>query len=505
MKLKFKLLILCAAVTLCALPLAFTGCLEGNETENKAEYSEWVTITLPTCEKAGLQQRTLLANPLVVETRDVPATGHDWNGWQTTTQPTCLLAGVETRTCNTCENSDYRSIPALGHDWDEWETLSEATCESAGAQQRTCLRDGKHTELNAIPKLGHDYTDWVITLAPTCMQSGVETRYCRNNNAHIELRSVEPYGHNWGAYVVTKPATCTEDGIETKVCVNDSSHVYTDSILRYGHSFGDWVTSVPATESEDGVDIRVCSRDSSHTETRIAYAMGSENLTFTLNSAGTEYSVKSYSGKSIVYIPAVHNGLPVTKIERFFGRDAEYVKFLGNNLKTINSMAFASCSKLQSIEIPEGVTSIGTNAFAMCTNLKSITLPSTVAQLGSDSVSIFVGCTKLETITVAEGNPVYKVESGCLINKTTNSLLGGTVNAVIPDYVTSICGRAFLRAGNESVRIPASVSNVGVQAFNGWKAEQTIVVEGFASQEEADAAWGSSWRTGCYAQIIYEG
>ena len=141
MKKKSILIALCAAVALCAVPLAFAGCAKNED----ADFGEWITVTSPTCEEAGVEIRTSLSDPNVKQTRVVPATGHDWNGWETQTEATCLLAGVETRTCNTCENSDKRAIPALGHSWGAWETTLEADCENEGAQTRVCLSDENHT------------------------------------------------------------------------------------------------------------------------------------------------------------------------------------------------------------------------------------------------------------------------------------------------------------------------------------------------------------------------
>ncbi len=40
------------------------------------------------------------------------------------------------------------------------------------------------------------------------------------------------------------------------------------------------------------------------------------------------------------------------------------------------------CSSLESIEIPDSVTSIGANAFNGCSSLKSITIPNSVTSIG---------------------------------------------------------------------------------------------------------------------------
>ena len=513
MQLKRKLLVTFATVSLLSVPFAFIACSKNDAPESKVEFGEWVTVTAASCENSGMEVRTSLTNPLITETRVIPAIGHDWNAWETVSEPTCLLAGVKMRTCNTCDNSDIGEIPTLGHNWGEWETVLDADCENCGTEVRVCLRDGKHTEYQDVPAIGHDYGDWVLTLAPTCTVGGVETRYCRNNNSHTELRSVKPYGHDWGTSVTTKRATCTEPGEQKMVCVNDSSHVYTTTVDALGHDYGDWVMSVPATESENGEDIRVCRHDSTHTETRVSKALGSvDGLRYVLIADGTEYAVSKDPNNppsGTVIIPAEHNGLPVTKIcnNAFTRCDIERVVFLGNNLRIISTGAFVVCDKLQSIEFPEGVTEVAGCAFLNCKNLKTVSFPSTVVDMGKISAryyGVFMNCPALETITVAEGNEAYSVDNGCLMETETGTLLAATRNAVIPEYTTAIAQWCLRGAANESICISSDISTIGFKAFEGWKTEQTIIVKGFASEEEACAAWGSGWLSGNNAVIIYE-
>ena len=65
------------------------------------------------------------------------------------------------------------------------------------------------------------------------------------------------------------------------------------------------------------------------------------------------------------------------------------------SVTAIGEGAFAGCSELTSISIPEGVTSIGANAFLDCRNLVSITIPSTVTKIDSAALS---DCLSLEKI-----------------------------------------------------------------------------------------------------------
>ena len=73
---------------------------------------------------------------------------------------------------------------------------------------------------------------------------------------------------------------------------------------------------------------------------------------------------------------------------------------LPTTLELIGPNAFANCSSLASIEIPEGVTEIHQNAFSGCTKLETVTLPTTLELIGS---SAFSNCSSLASIEIPEG------------------------------------------------------------------------------------------------------
>lgn len=100
-------------------------------------------------------------------------------------------------------------------------------------------------------------------------------------------------------------------------------------------------------------------------------------MEFSISRDGSYYSVTGYSGTAItVSIPAHYKGLPV---------------------KAISNSAFASCSQLVAITIPDTITTIGEYAFKGCISLKSITVPNSVTAIGA---AAFSGCSALESMTL---------------------------------------------------------------------------------------------------------
>ena len=113
------------------------------------------------------------------------------------------------------------------------------------------------------------------------------------------------------------------------------------------------------------------------------------------------------------------------------------------------------------------VTRIGQDAFYECSNLTSVTIPISVTSIGNLA---FGDCTGLTSIAVEPGNTTYNSceNSNAIIETSTNTLIAGCKNTVIPNSVTSIGKAAFFGCtGLTSITIPNSVTSIGDYAFDG--------------------------------------
>ncbi len=138
---------------------------------------------------------------------------------------------------------------------------------------------------------------------------------------------------------------------------------------------------------------------------------------------------------------------------------------IGNSVTSIGNHAFGHCSGLTSITIPNSVTSIGRWAFWYCTGLTSVTIPNSVTSIGS---SAFSCCSGLNSIQVESGNTKYDSRGKCnaIIETSSNTLVAGCKNTIIPNSVTSIGEDAFYGCTDlTSVTIPNSVTSIGDRAF----------------------------------------
>ena len=136
-----------------------------------------------------------------------------------------------------------------------------------------------------------------------------------------------------------------------------------------------------------------------------------------------------------------------------------------NSVTWIGNDVFQFCNGLKSITIPNSVTSISSGAFQYCSSLTSIVIPSGVTSIGNDA---FQYCISLTSITVDTNNTVYDSRNNCnaIIEKSTNTLIQGCNNTIIPNGVTSIGEGAFAGCdGLITITIPNSVTSIGSNAF----------------------------------------
>ena len=141
-------------------------------------------------------------------------------------------------------------------------------------------------------------------------------------------------------------------------------------------------------------------------------------------------------------------------------------KIEGVAVKTIGANAFNNQQHLESVTIPDGVTSIGERAFCSSGVLTSVKIPDSVTSIGAYA---FDTCSSLTNVTIPNG--VTSIEE-----HTFDSCISLT-SVTIPDSVTSIGEGAFYDCSSlTSVTIPDSVTSIGDYAFYGCKSLTSVAI-----------------------------
>jgi len=131
--------------------------------------------------------------------------------------------------------------------------------------------------------------------------------------------------------------------------------------------------------------------------------------------------------------------------EKSFGENIE------TNIQTIGNYAFNHCNDLESVTIPQSVTSIGREAFRFCNNMKSLAINGAIESMGTGA---FAGCISLEKISLGENIKTigYSAFASCTsINLT---------NVTIPENVTTIRPGTFSFCKHlEYIMLPAGLTS----------------------------------------------
>ena len=238
-------------------------------------------------------------------------------------------------------------------------------------------------------------------------------------------------------------------------------------------------------------------------------------LHFDLCSDGT-YGVSCYeSNITEIQIPESYKGISVTSIGSFSSCTQLESITIPEGITSIDSYAFSGCGDLSTVTLPSTLISIGGGAFENCCNLKNIVIPKGVTNI---ELGAFEGCIGLETITIPceaydsnlFGYIFSSVGSADNNKNVPDSLreviiIGGTkiedlafdgcenlTSIIISDGVESVGNRAFYNCTNlTSIIIPDSVTTIGDNAFYGCTGLTCITIP------KSVTSIGSSAFSGC--------
>lgn len=151
---------------------------------------------------------------------------------------------------------------------------------------------------------------------------------------------------------------------------------------------------------------------------------------------------------------------------------------LPKGLKTIGDSAFFCCRMLAAMQLPEGLESIGKAAFYGCSTMYSVNVPSTVTTIGSEA---FLRCTRLSAIQVDSRNNHYCAVDGVLMDEQQTQLIAYPnehgEHYDVPANVKEIAASAFLGCSKlESITLPDGLMTIGDAAFYGCTMLQSVTV-----------------------------
>ena len=462
----------------------------------------------PTCEEDGLKKYIYQIDDVIIgdfiivitklehdlETHEAKDVTCEEDGWK------------EYQTCLNCDYTTYSEIKALGHSYGEWKSNNN------GTHTHVCNNDNSHKETKDCT-----YGEWITVTAAGPFNEGLEKHVC-SGCGYTETRvNAATHKHAYSnEFTVDKKATCTEDGLKSKHCTKDNcTSVIEETVIKaLGHSYSnEFTVDKKATCTEDGLKSKHCIKDNctSVIEETVIKALGhsySNEFTIdkesTLTEVGskskhclnegclsrtdiTEIPIKHYSDGLLYELNTTKTGYIVSGIGECTDKDIIITPmYNGKPVVSIGSYAFYNCSRLTSITIPESVTSIGSSAFRDCSRLTSITISDSVTSIGEYA---FYNCSSLTNVTFEEGSQftsiVYSVFHGC----------SNLTSIIIPESVTSIGFSAFYGCSsltNITFEEGSQLSSIGRDAFYECSSLTSITIPESVTSIGSHAFYGCS-------------
>ena len=198
-----------------------------------------------------------------------------------------------------------------------------------------------------------------------------------------------------------------------------------------------------------------------------------------------------YTGAVTIPSSITYQELPFTVAELndsvFYGASALESVVLPEGLTTIPAFAFYDCSKLASVAIPASVTTIQRYAFSYCSVLNNVVLPEGLTSLGERSFFQATGMTSINIPASLTTIPTYCF-SYCKALETVKLHDGITslgtyafqqcsslVEVILPSGLKELPSNLFQNCTSlPAVVIPAGVTSIGSTVFSGCSSLKNI-------------------------------
>lgn len=252
-----------------------------------------------------------------------------------------------------------------------------------------------------------------------------------------------------------------------------------------------------ANPENDPIEDAYSSRPGVYREKDYPDMPGTDGLIYMLSPEKDAYYIKGYKGTDTdVYIPATHEGLPVTQIlswsegecliefhSAFMNNEIITSVVIGKNIEALDGMLFKGCSNLKKVVIPDSVKQITNDPFAKCNNLSEIIISDKIKALSEyvfrdtayyndqsnwiDGV-LYVGNHVLkaknvgETCTIRAGTKTIAEEAFYSKEKENNRM----TEVILPKDLREIGRRAFFQCNRlKKVTSLGDIKCIAFEAF----------------------------------------
>ena len=229
-----------------------------------------------------------------------------------------------------------------------------------------------------------------------------------------------------------------------------------------------------------------------------------ENSSYTFDAYPSRYGYSAFYGQSNLVKVTIGNN--VTEILPYlFYSNASLTTTTLPHVKNIGKYAFASCTKLTTLNLGDAIVSIGDNAFSSCSRLTKLTLPNSTKSIGNSSFKDCSSITEVTTgnsLTTIGANAFYGCKSftGLVLPNQFKTMGESAFEnctkltiAQLGESITAIPAKAFKNCTSlAEMVIPGTALSIGDQAFYNDSGLATITMNEGLKTIGNEVFWNNS-------------
>lgn len=395
---------------------------------------------------------------------------HAFGEWTADTEAGCIDNGTEKRSCN-CGVVETRTVPAKGHDFVDGVC---SRCKKGPSEGLEFYSNGDGT----CSFIGRGTCTDANIIIPARSPSGDTVTKIMGGGFFADEVLVAIYVPESVLEILTDGLSVAPNFASITVSPNNTVYASLDGVL-YNKDLTTLI-KYPTAKADATFDI-----PESVTTIGLGAFANATNLT-SVNIPASVQTIETSAFMSCSALTSITIPDGVTTISGgvFSGCRSLSAVNLPESITSIEENAFGYCEALTSFTVPSGVTSIPKYAFMGCKSLAEIKLHDKITTIGPQA---FYLCMALKQISIPD--------SVTRIYERAFSSCTSLESVVIPDGINTVYAGTFqLCSSLSSITIPESVTKIEDSAFYECRALSSIIFKGTVEQWKNVKTIGN-WRT----------